>query len=315
VPAAAELSPGNAGWSFFHVCGGHGYLLEPGRCQELAAGDLVVLPPTGKAALRSSQLAALRLCHFSVRPEQLAGFFTLRELEALRTGAADHGETGRVFPGADAVARQYGVICDLRLRERGAVVRCEMLRLAILALRQQFAAAAGPVRLPPPPPETRLAALLAKLPEAEFLRLSTDELASACACSERHLRRMFQQSLGVSLLQRRIQLRIERAKHLLRETDAKVIEVAFECGFRSLGPFNATFKRLTGKTPTAWRQATRALDLRQDRRQPPLCPRAAARSGTPPAAPQPGFAPFVPRIPPTAFSVLQSGTEGNNTKL
>ena len=48
-------------------------------------------------------------------------------------------------------------------------------------------------------------------------------------------------------------LRMERAKTLLRKTDSKVIDIAFECGFSSSQYFANTFKHATGMTPSEYR--------------------------------------------------------------
>lgn len=48
--------------------------------------------------------------------------------------------------------------------------------------------------------------------------------------------------------------RIERAKALLRNPNRRVSEVAFDSGFQSIPHFNRSFKRITGVSPTIWRQ-------------------------------------------------------------
>ncbi|MDO9587746.1 MAG: AraC family transcriptional regulator [Brevundimonas sp.] len=56
--------------------------------------------------------------------------------------------------------------------------------------------------------------------------------------------------------------RIERAKRLLAETGEgrSILDVAFDCGFGSVGPFNRAFKGEVGVTPRAFRKASRRLD-------------------------------------------------------
>ncbi len=51
--------------------------------------------------------------------------------------------------------------------------------------------------------------------------------------------------------------RVERAKRLLLDSDARrsILDIAFECGFGSVGPFNRAFKTETGLTPRAFRTA------------------------------------------------------------
>jgi AraC-like DNA-binding protein len=55
--------------------------------------------------------------------------------------------------------------------------------------------------------------------------------------------------------------RIERAKRLLADPDQgqPILDVAFECGFGSVGPFNRAFREQVGVTPRAFRAASRRL--------------------------------------------------------
>ncbi len=49
--------------------------------------------------------------------------------------------------------------------------------------------------------------------------------------------------------------RIEQAKRLLIDPDRRsILEIAFDCGFGSVGPFNRAFKAETGTTPRAYRR-------------------------------------------------------------
>jgi AraC-like DNA-binding protein len=50
------------------------------------------------------------------------------------------------------------------------------------------------------------------------------------------------------------QARVERALHLLRTSEDKVITIAFDCGFGNLANFHRVFARQTGSTPSRWRQ-------------------------------------------------------------
>jgi hypothetical protein len=50
-----------------------------------------------------------------------------------------------------------------------------------------------------------------------------------------------------------MELRMLRAVTLLRDTRAKVINVAEQCGFNHLGLFNTCFKRRFGTSPGRWR--------------------------------------------------------------
>jgi AraC-like DNA-binding protein len=82
------------------------------------------------------------------------------------------------------------------------------------------------------------------------------ELADKFSCSRRHLNRLFHQHFGFSVAALRMEMRLLKAVSLLREPDAKVINVAEQCGFNHLGLFNICFKRRFGNSPGQWRKLT-----------------------------------------------------------
>lgn len=271
VRAGTEISPVPAGWSFWRVCSGRGYLMNGGAPDEINQGDFIVIPPKISATLRASLLGDVRLCHFGVQPEQLGGFFTVAEQHAL-SRADSHRHLPCVVRSAETAARQYADLCQLRVREPGVLVRSAMLSLAVQALRDILAGISKPSATFRSA-ECKLAELAARIPESELLRRSVKDLARECHCSERHLRRLFLEQFGSSLRHRQIVWRIEQAKRLLLDTDAKIIDIAGQSGFRSLGLFNATFKRLTRASPGAWRAAQIVAKDKHRRQHPPLCPR------------------------------------------
>ena len=272
VRAGSELlGTAAAGWSFLRVCAGRGYLMSEPNPQEIGPGDLVVTSTAANVSLRASQLGDMRLCHFGVCPEQLSGFFTTWELNILNSLATNGPRLTRVIPVADEVAQEHAELCGLRQREPGVLARSAMLSVAVRALRDILA----------PPPgtaaqtlsaEEKFAVLAARVPESELLRRSGAELAAQCGCSERHLRRLYTARFGKPLLQRQLESRIQRAKRLLLETDAKIIDIAGRCGFQSLSQFNSTFKRITRQTPGDWRQTAAIRKAKHSRLHPPLCP-------------------------------------------
>jgi AraC-like DNA-binding protein len=97
-----------------------------------------------------------------------------------------------------------------------------------------------------------------KLSTSELLTLSVGELADKFGCSRRHLNRLFHQHFGVSVAALRMEMRLTKAVSLLRDPDAKVINVAEECGFNHLGLFNTCFKRRFGASPGQWRKMAAA---------------------------------------------------------
>ena len=270
VRAGKEISPDVGCWWFLRVCDGRGYLLRETVASEIETGDLIVLPPAARIGLRASLLGDLRLCHFGVRMEQLTGFFTAEEQQALHAVGAG---AVRLIQREDAVARQHAELCALRYRQPCALARSAMLSLAVQALRDILTSPAAGLR-PVISPEQKLAELSARLPESELLAHTSAELAHECGCTERHFRRLFAGRFGAPLKHRQTVWRIEQAKKLLLETEAKVIDVAGQCGFCSLGQFNLTFKRLTNITPGAWRKTFALTKAKYHRQHPAVCPRA-----------------------------------------
>ena len=53
-----------------------------------------------------------------------------------------------------------------------------------------------------------------------------------------------------------VQLRMERAKTLLSDSDLPLAEVAAQVGFADQSHFSSTFRRTTAMTPRSYRNAT-----------------------------------------------------------
>ena len=60
--------------------------------------------------------------------------------------------------------------------------------------------------------------------------------------------------VGQPPIQYLAQWRMQVAAGLLRDTDAKLVEVALEVGYESEAAFSRAFKRIVGMSPGAWRK-------------------------------------------------------------
>jgi len=87
--------------------------------------------------------------------------------------------------------------------------------------------------------------------------LDLEDLANGTDWHPRYAAGQFKQWIGVSPGEFLLQQRVAHAKHLLAVGDAKVIDVAEECGFASQSSFYAAFTRLTGTSPAAYRRGGR----------------------------------------------------------
>ena len=83
--------------------------------------------------------------------------------------------------------------------------------------------------------------------------LDVAALARQAHVSPAHFSRRFKEAYGESPHQYVLTRRVERAQHLLRNTQLPVTDICLEVGFQSLGSFSTTFHRIVGMTPTAYR--------------------------------------------------------------
>ena len=83
--------------------------------------------------------------------------------------------------------------------------------------------------------------------------VNLDELASIAHMSRRSFLRVFQSATGTSPLAWRLNQRVQRACHLLRNTDKRITEIAFDVGFNDSNYFTRQFRQITGQSPREYR--------------------------------------------------------------
>jgi len=84
--------------------------------------------------------------------------------------------------------------------------------------------------------------------------LTLEEMANAVNLSVAHFSQMFRKSTGQSPHRFVLQQRIERAKELLRKAEARVLDVAVACGFKTQQHFARVFRQICGTSPTQYRR-------------------------------------------------------------
>ncbi|UTW54132.1 helix-turn-helix domain-containing protein [Kordiimonas sp. SCSIO 12610] len=80
--------------------------------------------------------------------------------------------------------------------------------------------------------------------------------AREIAVSERHLNHLLNETLGLSAsvyIRRRL---VEEAKRLLRHSDMSLGQMAYDLGYADSAHFSKSFKRVSGLTPSRFRQQT-----------------------------------------------------------
>lgn len=79
--------------------------------------------------------------------------------------------------------------------------------------------------------------------------ISLKTIANALQISENHISRVFNKSVGVSIPDYINNVRIEKAKDLLGNTNGKIYEIAEQVGFSSVAYFSTVFKKSQNCTP------------------------------------------------------------------
>jgi two-component system response regulator YesN len=87
---------------------------------------------------------------------------------------------------------------------------------------------------------------------AEDLRI--EDTARAVGISASYLHHLFKRELGRTYLDVLTEIRIEQAKRILREEDAKMADISGRVGYRSPQHFSRMFKRVTGLLPHQFRE-------------------------------------------------------------
>lgn len=95
------------------------------------------------------------------------------------------------------------------------------------------------------------------LRERSDRNVSVENLADELNVGYTYFRRLFKKYTGFSPKQYHIQLRFERVKRLLRETDLSIGDIAGLLDFDSTFHLSLWFKKLSSAPPTRWRNASR----------------------------------------------------------
>ncbi len=84
--------------------------------------------------------------------------------------------------------------------------------------------------------------------------ISILEVAQACDLSRGYFIRAFRDTTGMTPYQWLLRERINRARELLRASNAPLAEVAIACGFADQSHFTRVFSNIVGVTPGNWRR-------------------------------------------------------------
>lgn len=252
LPPSTEWFPPTTGWRFVRVTQGVAYWLGKTLTRELSQGDVLVLSPGATGTLRASQLGEARLHRLHFWPDLLTGFLTPAERDHFSSSLAKRPIEVNVLPGSHPVGQHFTEVVTLPPVFNRLIQRSKALFLVVSYFVEEFSRyreSDEPIQ----PAPTRFDQLLDQITDQALLDQTTLDLAKFFGCSRRHFSRLFSDHFGVSIRAKRTSLRMSKASHLLARGDAKIIDVAMECGYHNLRLFNATFKKHFGLSPSKWR--------------------------------------------------------------
>jgi AraC-like DNA-binding protein len=91
-------------------------------------------------------------------------------------------------------------------------------------------------------------------------RLSVDDICGTLHYNRSYVFRQFKKVTGSTLMAYFTELKIQKAKELLRETDLSIAGISDALSFENPNYFSKTFKRLTRYTPSTYRKMRRGGD-------------------------------------------------------
>ncbi len=273
LKSAEELDLRGEALYFAFSKGGVGKLTSTAAPQRLLAGDILVFngTPGGKLGVFDNK-GEFVFWTFSVCFENLLPLFASNEISLLHK-ITESFKSAKIYSAGSALAvdsqRLLGVVpSQYDLDHRGQLIRIVASILSV-EFKEAQTQRGGYAQA-----EDHMARVFEKLSASDLITLSVGELADRFSCSRRHLNRIFHQHFGVSVAALRMEMRLLKAVSLLRDGNAKIINVAEQCGFNHLGLFNTCFKRRFGSSPGQWRKSAFQVEsgLSRKSESKPSCP-------------------------------------------
>ena len=212
---------------------GEGQILLDGRWRICPKGLACMAPPHALHAFHASAGKRWQFCW--VRYEQP------RELKPIILAMAP---VLAKFDGRALASAIMGLRAECEgMREARAVQQwVELIQMYVLRFAQPWR------------PDDRLGRLWIAVGESPGENWTLAKLARMAHSSEEHLRRLCQRELGRSPMRQVTHLRMQHAIRLLQSTDDTIESVASAVGYANPYVFSNSFKKWTGRRPSAFRQ-------------------------------------------------------------
>lgn len=221
----------------FWIDAGEGVQRTPIGVQTLRPGDLVFINPTDAHALESSHVMQLTNVAF---PRATYRWITTRYTTPWTTGTVQHLDANQLR----RLTRAADELFDAP-RQRLFIERF------LLNLLYWLVADAQPTLPPDAPAWLRRACT--EIAKPENFRQGAPVFARLAGRSPEHVARVTRELLGETPSDYVNRVRMHHAARLLAMTDAKITDIALDCGLTNLSHFYRLFHRQFGLTPQAYR--------------------------------------------------------------
>ena len=84
--------------------------------------------------------------------------------------------------------------------------------------------------------------------------ISLDDVSRQVNISPYYFSKIFKEESGLNFIEYLTNIRIDKAKELLSETDMSIKEVCATCGYTDPNYFSRSFKKNVGVTPTEYKE-------------------------------------------------------------
>lgn len=267
-----HISDIKSGWLHFHNC------LEIGICHSdeaimefygspttIKAGTVTCIPRNLPHTTYSAPGMSSLWSYIFLEPEDLFYNYTFNQELSISTLQnfplliINKNEQPEIFFLATAIIEEM----QKKKTYYRASVRGLLLALCARFLRLQDA---DSEHIPAQPPENALVIA----PALDYIRKNyahqfpIETLADLCHLSGTHFRRVFNAIMGTSPLDFLNTTRIYKACTLLRSTEATILSISEQVGFRSVSSFNRYFVKIMGMPPRAWRKQLMQSDNKDE---------------------------------------------------
>lgn len=232
------------------------------RVVELKAGDYLIVPPDTFHVTKIGALGVRRHCfHFDWVPpakrkaHALCCFYPSRPARALvvPTPAFVPGKISEGSWRADEAVRPLIETLVHRWKTGEPLAR-ETCRAVFLELLTRLVWRAGKRSGNPNHATQRAQTVKDLLDRPDTQEENVQTLLASLGFSYPHLCRIFRRAFGVTPVEYRTAVRLERAKMFLRDTKLSVSEAAYAAGFRDPGYFARCFRKQNGVVPSKYRR-------------------------------------------------------------